>query len=274
MTDRYAVVGNPVAHSKSPLIHAEFARQTGHDIEYGRLLAPLDGFRATVEAFRSGGGNGLNVTLPFKLEAFELAQQRSARAIDAAAVNTLRFESDGIFGDNTDGVGLVRDLEGNLGFAIAGKRVLLMGAGGAALGVVGLLLAAGPAALLVGNRTVDKARGLVERFRGRAGGAELGAGSYAELAGRQFDLVINATSASLSGSVPELPRGVFAAGCAAYDMMYGKGLTPFLQLAQQEGASRLADGLGMLVEQAAESFFVWRGVRPLTAPVIAKLKSL
>ena len=274
MTDRYAVVGNPVAHSKSPLIHAQFARQTGQDIEYGRLLAPLDGFRATVEAFRREGGSGLNVTLPFKLEAFELAQQRSARALDAEAVNTLRFDSDGIVGDNTDGVGLVRDLEGNLGIGIAGKRVLLMGAGGAAQGVMGPLLDAGPAALLIGNRTENKAQTLVARFVARAEGAELRASSYDGLAGRAFDLIINATSASLSDTVPELPRGVFAPGCAAYDMMYGKGLTPFLQLAQREGAARLADGLGMLVEQAAESFFVWRGVRPLTAPVIAQLKSL
>ena len=273
MADRYAVVGNPVAHSKSPLIHAEFARQTGQDIEYGRLLAPLDGFRATVEAFRSAGGSGLNVTLPFKLEAFELAQRRSHRALDAAAVNTLKFDSDGIFGDNTDGIGLVRDLEGNLGFVIGSKRVLLMGAGGAAQGVMGLLLAAGPAALVVGNRTVDRARALVERFRARAGATDIRASGYRELAGAQFDLVINATSASLSDTVPELPGGVFAAGCAAYDMMYGEGLTPFLELAQRQGASRLADGLGMLVEQAAESFFVWRGVRPLTVPVIAMLES-
>jgi shikimate dehydrogenase len=274
MTDRYAVVGNPVAHSKSPLIHAQFARQTGQDIDYGRLPSPLDGFRSVVEGFRGAGGRGLNVTLPFKLEAFELAHRRSPRALAAAAVNTLKFEDADIFGDNTDGVGLVRDLEGNLGFRIAGKRVLLMGAGGAAQGVMGPLLAAGPTALLVANRTVDKAHWLVQRFHAQAGGVELRASGYSALAGTQFDLVINATSASLSDAAPELPRGVFAAGCAAYDMMYGKGLTPFLQLAQREGASRLADGLGMLVEQAAESFFVWRGVRPLTAPVIAQLKSL
>lgn len=274
MTDRYAVVGNPVAHSKSPLIHAEFARQTGQDIDYGRLLAPLDGFRTTVEAFRSAGGRGLNVTVPFKLEAFELAVRHSARALDAAAVNTLKFEAEGIYGDNTDGVGLVRDLERNLEIAIAGKRVLLMGAGGAGQGVMGPLLSARPAALVVGNRTVDKAAVLVERFRARAMGAELRASGYGGLGGGAFDLVINATSASLSDTVPELPESVFARGCAAYDMMYGKGLTPFLELAQRQGASRLADGLGMLVEQAAESFFVWRGVRPQTAPVIAKLKAL
>jgi shikimate dehydrogenase len=274
MTDRYAVVGNPVAHSKSPLIHAEFARQTGQDLEYGRLLAPLDGFRATIEQFRSSGGKGLNVTLPFKLEAFELAQRRSERALDAAAVNTLKFESDGIYGDNTDGVGLVRDLEANLGIAITGNRLLLMGAGGAAQGVMAPLLAARPAALVVGNRTVDKAQRLVARFRARLPDGAVRASSYRDLAGEQFDLVINATSASLRDTVPELPLGVFAPGSAAYDMMYGKGLTPFLELAQRQGAGRLADGLGMLVEQAAESFFVWRDVRPLTAPVIAMLKSL
>jgi shikimate dehydrogenase len=275
MTDRYAVVGNPVAHSKSPLIHAEFARQTGQDLEYGRLLAPLDGFRATVEQFRSSGGKGLNVTLPFKLEAFELAQRRSERALDAAAVNTLKFESDGIYyGDNTDGVGLVRDLEANLGIAITGKRLLLMGAGGAAQGVMAPLLAARPAALVVGNRTVDKAQRLAARFRARLPDRAVRASSYRDLAGEQFDLVINATSASLRDTVPELPLRVFAPGSAAYDMMYGKGLTPFLELAQRQGAGRLADGLGMLVEQAAESFFVWRDVRPLTAPVIAMLKSL
>jgi shikimate dehydrogenase len=274
MTDRYAVVGNPVAHSKSPLIHAEFARQTGQDIDYGRLLAPLDGFGATVEAFRSGGGRGLNVTVPFKLEAFALAGQHSERALDAAAVNTLKFEAGGIFGDNTDGAGLVRDLERNLGIAIAGKRVLLMGAGGAGQGVMGPLLVARPSALVVGNRTLDKAAALAERFRSRAAGTELRATGYSALGGGEFDLVINATSASLSDTVPELPQGVFARGCAAYDMMYGTGLTPFLELARRQGAARLADGLGMLVEQAAESFFVWRGVRPQTAPVIAKLTAL
>jgi len=273
MTDRYAVIGNPVAHSKSPLIHAEFARQTGQDIEYGRLLAPLDGFCASVEAFRRAGGRGLNVTLPFKLEAFALADARSERALDAEAVNTLKFEGERVFGDNTDGVGLVRDLESNLGFAIAAKRVLLMGAGGATRGVMGPLLAAMPAALIVGNRTVEKAQRLVERVRGRSPRADLRASGYAQLDGEAFDLVINATSASLSDSVPALPAGTFASGSLAYDMMYGKGLTPFLALAQRQGAARLADGLGMLVEQAAESFYFWRGVRPQTAPVIAQLKS-
>jgi shikimate dehydrogenase len=274
MTDRYAVVGNPVAHSRSPLIHAEFARQTGQDIEYGLLLAPLDGFRATVEEFRRRGGKGLNVTLPFKLEAFALADERSERALAAEAVNTLKFQARGIFGDNTDGVGLVRDLQANLEVPIAGKRVLLMGAGGAAQGVLQPLLACGPATLVVANRTLDRAQRLVERFRARFPSCGLRASGYPALAGQAFDIVINATSAGLSDAAPELPAGVFAPGSIAYDMLYGEGLAPFLALAQRLGAARLSDGIGMLVEQAAESFFIWRGVRPLAAPVIAKLKQV
>jgi len=272
MTDRYAVVGNPVAHSKSPLIHAEFARQTGQHIEYGLLLAPLDGFRATVEAFRRSGGKGLNVTLPFKPEAFALADERSERALAAEAVNTLKFEERGVFGDNTDGVGLVRDLQTNLAVPIAGKRVLLMGAGGAAQGVLHPLLASSPAILVIGNRTLDRAQRLVERFRPPFPGRSLQASSYAALGGQAFDLVINATSASLSGGCPDLPAGAFAPGSVAYDMMYGQGLTPFLALARRQGAARVSDGIGMLVEQAAESFFIWRGVRPLAVPVIEKLR--
>jgi shikimate dehydrogenase len=276
VTDRYAVIGNPVGHSKSPLIHAAFARQTRQDMEYGRMLAPLDAFRGTVEEFRRAGGKGLNVTLPFKLEAFQLATRRSQPAVDAEAVNVLSFADDGITGDNTDGIGLVRDIEANLGFPIAGKRVLLMGAGGAARGTVGPLLAARPATLAVANRTPDKAQQLVRRFGAdrRLPDVALRAGSYDECAGMSFDLVINATSASLNDAVPELPSGVFAPGSLAYDMMYGKGLTPFLRFAQCQGAARLADGLGMLVEQAAESFFIWRGIRPDTRPVIEQLQSL
>jgi shikimate dehydrogenase len=274
MTDRYAVIGHPIAHSRSPEIHALFARQTGQDLAYERLLAPLDGFRATVEAFRSAGGKGANVTLPFKLQAFELCARRSGRAEAAQACNTLCFDAE-LYGDNTDGVGLLVDLEANLDFAIAGRRVLLMGAGGAAQGVLGPLVAAAPRALVVGNRTVEKAQRLVRHFSADAGhvNVTLGACGYAELAGSEFDLVVNATSASLDDALPQLPRGVFAAGALAYDMMYGKGLTPFLQLARREGAGRLADGLGMLVEQAAASFQLWRGVRPDTAPVIAQLKA-
>jgi shikimate dehydrogenase len=268
-------VGNPVAHSKSPFIHAQFARQTGEDMEYGRILAPLDGFRAAVEAFRRDGGRGLNVTVPFKLEAYALAAWRSEAALDAEAVNVLKFVEDRIEGYNTDGVGLVRDLVSNLGFALAGRRILLMGAGGAAQGAVGPLLAAGPAVLAIGNRTADKAQRLAERFAlaGRCPRTRLAGSDYAALAGQAFDLVVNATSASLSDTVPALPPGVFAPGALAYDMMYGKGLTPFLELARTQGAVRLADGIGMLVEQAAESFLIWRGVRPRTDEVIAQLQS-
>ena len=276
MADRYAVVGHPVAHSKSPQIHAAFARQTGQDMEYGRLLAPLDGFRATVETFRRGGGRGLNVTLPFKLEAFALADRRTQRALDAEAANTLKFDADSVFADNTDGVGLLRDLEVNLRFPLAGRRILLMGAGGAVQGTLGPLIAARPALLTIANRTLDKAQRLVTRFSAAAAasGTRLHASGYGELAGRGFDLVVNGTSAGLRGELPELPGGVFTIGALAYDMLYGNGLTPFLQRAQGQGAARLADGIGMLVEQAAESFLIWRGVRPHTAPVIAQLKTL
>jgi shikimate dehydrogenase len=272
MRDRYAVVGNPVAHSKSPLIHAEFARQTGQDLEYGRLLAPLDGFRATALEFRRAGGKGLNVTLPFKLEAYALAEARTARALDAEAVNTLKFEPGAILGDNTDGVGLLRDIETNLAFPLAGRRILLMGAGGAAQGVLAPLVGVRPLRLVIANRTVDKAQQLAQRVAAGSGETQVQAAGYAALAGQVFDLVVNATSASLHDAVPALPAGTFAPGALAYDMMYGKGLTPFLQQAQAQGAARLADGIGMLVEQAAESFFVWRGVRPDTAPVIELLQ--
>jgi len=275
MTDRYAVIGNPVGHSKSPLIHAEFAQQTRQDIEYSRLQAPLKGFRAAVEEFRLGGGKGVNVTLPFKLEAYQLATQRSPRADDAEAVNVLSFGEECIEGDNTDGIGLVRDIQANLGFSIAGKRVLLLGAGGAAQGAVGPLLATQPALLAVGNRTTEKAQRLVARFAtGKFPGAVAQAGSFHSYTGARFDLVINATSASLKDTAPDIPMGLFAAESMAYDMMYGQGLTPFLRLAQQQGAGRLADGLGMLVEQAAESFLIWRGIRPDTRLVIQQLQSL
>lgn len=274
MPDRYAVVGNPVAHSKSPIIHAQFARQTGQDLVYTHLLAPLDGFAATVAHFRSEGGKGLNVTVPFKLEAFRLATEHTDRARAAEAVNTLKFDGSHVLGDNTDGAGLVRDIEGNLGVALRGRAVLLMGAGGAARGVMGPLLDAHPAALVVANRTADKAVALAQRFVAHADGAKVSGSGYAALAGRCFDVVINATSSSLQDDVPDLPAGIYAPDALAYDMMYGKGLTPFLRQAQGEGAARLADGLGMLVEQAAESFFVWRGVRPRSGPVIELLKTL
>ncbi|PWT75655.1 MAG: shikimate dehydrogenase [Proteobacteria bacterium] len=274
MTDRYAVVGNPVAHSKSPFIHAEFARQTVQDVSYGRILGPLGGFPGTVHDFRAQGGKGLNVTLPFKPEAFALAQERSERANEAGAANVLKFEGATIFGDNTDGVGLVRDISHNLNFDIAGCALLMMGAGGAAQGTLGPLLRARPRVLIVANRTLEKAERLVERFAATATAveSELSASSYAALAGRQFDLVVNATSASLSDTVPDLPDAIFARDALAYDMMYGK-TTPFLELAIGQGVGRAVDGIGMLVEQAAESFLLWRGVRPDTRPVIEALKA-
>jgi len=275
VSDRYAVIGNPVAHSKSPFIHTEFARQTDQDVVYDRILAPLDGFAPSVEAFRAEGGLGLNVTLPFKLQAYALAQEKSARACDAQAVNTLKLEGATIYGDNTDGVGLVRDIQINLNFPIEGRDVLVMGAGGAAQGALGMLLDAKPARLVIANRTVQKAERLAQRLREARGlsAALLSARGYQELSGQEFDLVVNSTSASLNDTVPQLPDGVFARGGLAYDMMYGKGVTLFLEFALSQGAGHVADGIGMLVEQAAESFFIWRGVRPQTGPVIAALRA-
>ena len=274
MTDRYAVVGNPIAHSKSPEIHAAFARQTGEDIEYARLLAPSDGFRTTVESFRGAGGKGLNVTVPFKLEAFDLADDVSQRAKDAQAANFLRFDQGRIHADNTDGVGLTRDIVRNLGLGLAGKRVLLIGAGGAAQGVLTPLLEYEPRILTIANRTVEKALRLAETFRHKpvAAASVLSALSFGELAGHHFDVVVNATSASLHDELPPLPADAFAAGALAYDMMYAAKPTPFLAFAAARGA-KTSDGLGMLVEQAAETFLLWRGVRPETAPVIAMLRN-
>ena len=263
MTDRYAVVGNPVAHSKSPQIHAAFARATGQDMSYEALLAPLDGFAAVVDGFVAGGGRGMNVTVPFKLEACRLATSLSPRAQAAGAANPLVFSAAGTYGDNTDGIGLV----------LAGRRILLLGAGGAARGVLLPLLQQQPASLTLANRTAAKAHALAAHFAAAAAGAALDAGGFADLAGRHFDLVINATAASLVDAVPLLPDGVYAPASLAYDMVYGKGLTPFLRAAQAQGAARLGDGLGMLVEQAAEAFCLWRGVRPQTAPVLAALRA-
>ena len=274
MTDRYAVIGNPIAHSLSPTIHAAFARQTGERIEYSALLAPLDGFRPTVEAFRAAGGRGLNVTVPFKLEAFALADEASSCAKLAQAANFLRFDARGVRADNTDGAGLVRDIVNNHQVGIAGKRVLVLGAGGAARGVLMPLIEQQPILLAIANRTVEKAMTLAEMFRHQPAAAAtvLSAHRFQELVGHHFDVIINATSSSLQGEAPDLPGGIFAEGSLAYDMMYGKGATPFLALAGKQGAAHLADGLGMLVEQAAESFYLWRGVRPDSAAVIATLR--
>lgn len=269
MTDRYAVFGNPIAHSKSPAIHAAFARQCGHDLSYEAILAPFEGFKAAVAAFRATGGRGANVTVPFKLEALELADKPTERAQLAGAANTLRFDDDGIFADNTDGIGLVRDIRDRLGFALRGRRILILGAGGAARGVVLPLLEERPAQLGIANRSVDKAQALKQQF---APLGDLTAGSFADFADGGFDLVINATSASLGAESLQLPPGLFAPGALAYDMVYGKGETPFMADARRLGATRTADGLGMLVAQAAESFFIWRGVRPDIVPVAAMLQ--
>jgi len=273
MTDLYAVFGNPIAHSKSPVIHAEFARQTGQDMRYTARLAPLDDFTGALRDFRTEGGCGANVTVPFKEQAHALAARHSPRAKAAGAVNTLIFESGGWTGDNTDGVGLVRDVEANLRFALNGKRVLLLGAGGAARGVILPLLGEQPECLVIANRTADKAAQLVDYFRTVPDVDErthLAGGGFDTLAGQHFDFVLNATSASLAGDLPPLPDDLFAPGALAYDMMYGRE-TPFMAFARERGA-QVADGLGMLVEQAAEAFHLWRGVRPSTAPVIALLR--
>ena len=263
MTDRYTVFGHPIEHSKSPRIHAAFAAQTAQDLIYTASLAPLDGFAAALTDFRVAGGRGANVTVPFKEEAFRLAARRSERAEQAGAVNTLILEGAGWVGDNTDGVGLVRDLRQNRHCVLAGRRILLLGAGGATRGVLGPLLAEGPANLFVANRTASKAIELAALFG-------CGGGGFDAIPAEPFDVVINATAASLAGEMPPLPRTVFAPGALAYDMMYGRA-TPFLNFARLCGADT-ADGLGMLVEQAAEAFWLWRGVRPDTAPVLAGLR--
>lgn len=269
MSDLYAVIGNPIAHSLSPFIHTEFSRQTGQEMQYEALLAPLDSFIKTIDEFRHRGGKGMNVTVPFKLEAYNLVTRLTERAKMAQAVNTLKFNKDHLFGDNTDGIGLKRDITLNLGFTIENKRILLMGAGGAARGVVLPLLEDQPKLLFIANRTKSKAQALHQQF---AAYGNLESGSFDDVSGENFHIIINATSASLQNALPPLPPQVFSDKSLAYDMMYRKKLTPFLEFAQQQGATYLADGIGMLVEQAAESFFLWRGIRPETKCVIDKLK--
>ena len=271
MADRYAVIGNPVTHSKSPLIHAEFARQTGQDIVYVRLPAPRRAFRTELDRFVRHGGRGLNITVPFKEEAASACQQLSERAKFAQAANTLTLTDGRVVGDNTDGAGMLRDLENNLHIGIHGRRVLLMGAGGAARGVLMPLIARGARLVVVVNRDMAKARELEKRF-GLFGNVR--ARAYNDLGGSAFDLIINSTSASLQGMVPPVPGSVFAQDCVAYDLVYAAGgTTPFLDRARECGAVVTADGLGMLVEQAAESFFIWRGVRPDTGPVLEMLRA-
>lgn len=271
---RYAVVGNPIAHSRSPAIHAQFAAQTDQDMVYDRLLAPLDGFVATVSAFRAECGRGLNVTLPFKTEAFRLADSLSPRAALAGAVNTLVFDGDRVLGDNTDGAGLVDDIEHRIRLPLAGARVLLLGAGGAARGVVQPFLAAGIEHLMIVNRTADRAHELVRDLGARlpaTDAARLSAGGFDAIAGG-FDILINATSAGLADASPPVPAAAWSGVSLALDMVYAAQPTAFMRAAAEAGCPRIEDGLGMLVSQAAESFALWRGVRPATLPVYAMLR--
>jgi len=269
MTDRYAVIGNPVQHSRSPQIHAAFAAQTDQDMSYERLLGDLEDFESDVAGFFGAGGCGLNVTVPFKERACRLADSLSPRARAAGAVNTL-IGSDGVlYGDNTDGVGLVRDLGCNHMFGLAGARILLLGAGGAARGVLRPLLDEKPSCLTIANRTASKAVALADAA---AGCGPVEGYGLDQLAGRQFDLIINGTAAGLVAAVPQIPDDCLAEGGWTYDMLYAKKPTAFVEWGRAHGAARALDGLGMLVEQAAESFRLWRGVQPDTAPVIESLR--
>jgi len=300
MTDKYAVIGNPIAHSKSPLIHRMFAEQTGQDISYVAIEAPLDGFADTITRLRKEGYKGCNVTVPFKLQAFNLTPFSKQRAQDANAANALTFKEEKIIADNTDGAGLVHDIEHNLGVPLQGKRVLLMGTGGAARGVQMPLVLAKAQRLVIAYRSFEKAEEMLmygHKHYGKLFGIEIAAKNYSDLGDEQFDVVINATSSGLLDEMPPLPRndqiplnppftkgeanlppfakggagGIFAPGALAYDMMYGRE-TPFMKFAMEQGAAIVTDGLGMLVEQAAESFFIWRGIRPNTRPVLEALR--
>lgn len=270
MTAHYAVMGNPIAHSKSPRIHAAFASQTHQDIDYTAILVAPGKLKRAVEDFRQQGGQGLNITVPFKTDAFALADQHSERALKAEAANTLVLNKDGsIFADNTDGVGLVRDLTQNHGFSLQGKRILVLGAGGAVQGVLLPLLMENPQRLVIANRTAEKAVALANKF---AAAGNVSGGGFETLAGEQFDLIINGTAASLKGEVPAISDDVLLKGGVCYDMMYGNAPTAFVHWGLEHGASQSLDGLGMLVEQAAESFRLWRGVRADTSPVIQLLR--
>ncbi len=268
MTDKYAVIGNPISHSKSPLIHEAFAKQTNQEISYERILAPLDGFETTVRNLIAQGYQGANVTVPFKFEAYKLCDSLSARVVNSgsAAVNTLINIHGKIHGDNTDGVGLRNDIEQNLKFPIANKNVLILGAGGAAHGVLNSLV--GAKSITIANRTLEKALQLVMSI---SDVDEAVAKMFEEL-DVSYDLIINATSTGLTDTALPIPNIIFSNGCLAYDMMYGRE-TPFMKQARVNGA-QVADGLGMLVEQAAEAFFVWRGVRPETQSVIQQIRNM
>ena len=269
MTDQYAVFGNPINHSKSPAIHRQFAEQTGQDLHYAKQLVAEDAFVKTAQAFFAEGGKGLNVTIPFKVEAFHFAQQLTPRAECAGAVNTLAIQADGkILGDNTDGIGMVHDMH-NLGWELRGKRILVLGAGGAVRGIMQPVLAEYPTQVVIANRTLSKAEELAVHFHDLG---DVQARSFEQLAGERFDVVINGTSASLSGDLPPLPTGLLNPNASCYDLMYGAEPTVFLKWAAEQGAVKLADGLGMLVGQAAEAFYLWRQIRPEVVPVITALR--
>lgn len=269
MTDLYAVFGNPINQSKSPNIHRQFAEQTGQDMHYTKQLVAIDEFEQTVQAFFAQGGKGLNITVPFKLNAFEFAQKRTARAERAGAVNTLALLSDGtILGDNTDGIGMIHDMH-NLGWELQGKRVLILGAGGAVRGILQPLLEENPAQVVIANRTYSKAEELAKHFHDMG---DVQAKTFEQLANERFDVVINGTSASLQGELPPLPDTLLAANACCYDMMYGAEPTIFLRWAKDFGAAQVADGLGMLIGQAAEAFYLWRQIRPEVVPVITAMR--
>ena len=271
--DLYAVVGNPISHSKSPRIHSLFARQTGERVEYTAIQAPLDDFAGAVRTFFAHGGKGLNVTVPFKEQAWLLADQRTPEAEKAGAVNTLFMSDQGLLiADNTDGKGLVTDLTGNHRVELRGKRLLVLGAGGAVRGVLGPLIAAQPASITLANRTVTKAQALVDLFRDEAGNMTLSACGF-DAPRDAYDLIINGTSASLQGDLPPLSPTVIGADTVIYDMMYSPATTTFNRWALDHGATQVFDGLGMLVEQAAESFRIWRGIRPQTTAVMDELRN-
>jgi shikimate dehydrogenase len=263
--DRYAVVGHPVAHSRSPEIHRLFAQATGQQLTYEKLEAPLDGFEDFALGLRDNGYLGLNVTVPFKLDAGKLADTLSPRARLAGAVNTLKFDGDDILGDNTDGIGFVRDIRERLEFKIAGAAILVLGAGGGVRGLVASLLEERPKWIAVANRTHGRAQELADEF-----GVE--AIRYDEVPAEHFDLIVNGTSSSLNHDAPAIDPDTFGDCVLAYDLVYAPAPTPFLGLAKKGGARRVSDGLGMLIEQAAESFLLWRGVRPQTAPVYRELR--
>lgn len=270
MTDKYGVIGNPINHSKSPKIHALFAQQTGQDISYEAIFSEVDAFITTIRSFQAAGGKGMNVTVPFKEKAWNIADNLSDRAQLAGAVNTLIFNSDGsITGDNTDGAGLVADITQNLKMDLANKNVLLLGAGGAVRGVLLPIIKETPNEITIANRTVAKAIDLAATFASKT---DIHACGYDQLEGKQFDVIINGTSAGLNGEIPPIPASIIGANCCCYDMVYSDEPTAFVTWAQDGGAAIASDGLGMLIGQAAESFCIWRDVMPDTKAVMNSIR--